>query len=231
MGVQGRSQVLRVGVARTAFVRPPTARECPHTGPRPGAPRVRRFQALRSSSRLPYASAAPIADETRPSIPLAPRLAARTASLEETFMRRTAAVRTSARYLRDADRPDLLPSADGTRRLAYPRMDGWRVNRRALESAVRRFAPEVPVVDGPPCPPTLTVADARTAARTRRKRRSESGAPPPRTPARPHPQHPQVDTSVRWNGGNWRNSRIKSQRIASPIHRLSRVRLTSSRSL
>jgi hypothetical protein len=78
----------------------------------------------------------------------------------------------SARYLRDAGRPDLLSGADGTRRVAYRRMEGWRVNRRALETAVRRFAPGVPVVDGPPWPPTITAAEARAVARTRRERRS-----------------------------------------------------------
>ena len=39
----------------------------------------------------------------------------------------------------------------GQPELGYHRvLNGWRLDRAALEAAVRCFAPQVPVVDGPP---------------------------------------------------------------------------------
>lgn len=58
-------------------------------------------------------------------------------------------------YLR-AGRPDLLPGADGTGRLAYRRMQGWRTDIRTLRAAAAFFAPDVPVVRGGSWPPDLT---------------------------------------------------------------------------
>jgi hypothetical protein len=69
----------------------------------------------------------------------------------------------STAYLLRAGRPDLVPGADGTIRLAYRRMSGWRVSRAALTEAVRRYAPGVPVVDSPGWPPALSWADAHRA--------------------------------------------------------------------
>ncbi len=46
---------------------------------------------------------------------------------------------------------DLADHADGSQagiRVAYRRMNGWRVNRTRLVEAVRRFAPDVAVTDG-----------------------------------------------------------------------------------
>jgi hypothetical protein len=54
-----------------------------------------------------------------------------------------------------AGRPDLIPGHDGTIRYAYRRMTGWRVNRMRLTHAVRRYAAQVPVIDGPGYPPAL----------------------------------------------------------------------------
>jgi len=53
-------------------------------------------------------------------------------------------------------RPDLIPGYDGTIRYAYRRMSGWRVSRARLAHAVQRYAPQVPVIDGPGYPPALT---------------------------------------------------------------------------
>jgi hypothetical protein len=69
----------------------------------------------------------------------------------------------SEAYLLKAGRPDLIPGADGTVLLAYRRMSGWRVRRAGLAEAVLRFAPGVPVVDGPGWPPALSWADAHRA--------------------------------------------------------------------
>jgi hypothetical protein len=69
----------------------------------------------------------------------------------------------SAAYLLRSGRPDLIPGADGTIRLAYRRMSGWRVRRAGLAEAVRRCAPAVPVVDSPGWPPALSWADAHRA--------------------------------------------------------------------
>jgi hypothetical protein len=66
-------------------------------------------------------------------------------------------------YLLKAGRPDLIPGADGTIRLAYRRMSGWRVRRAGLAEAVRRYAPGVPVVDSPAWPPALSWGDAHRA--------------------------------------------------------------------
>jgi len=49
----------------------------------------------------------------------------------------------------NAGRPDLIPGGDGTVRHAYRRMDGWRVNQVRLTRAVHRYAPAVPVINGP----------------------------------------------------------------------------------
>jgi hypothetical protein len=44
-----------------------------------------------------------------------------------------------------------VPPGGGEPQLAYHRvLNGWRLDRAALEAAVLRFAPQVPVVDGPP---------------------------------------------------------------------------------
>jgi hypothetical protein len=69
----------------------------------------------------------------------------------------------SVAHLLGAGRPDLVPGADGTIRLAYRRMGGWRVRRASLAEAVRRYAPGVPVVDSPGWPPALSWADAHRA--------------------------------------------------------------------
>jgi hypothetical protein len=69
----------------------------------------------------------------------------------------------SEAYLLKAGRPDLIPGADGTVRLAYRRMSGWRVSRGGLTEAVHRFAPGVPVLDSPGWPPALSWADAHRA--------------------------------------------------------------------
>jgi hypothetical protein len=69
----------------------------------------------------------------------------------------------SVAYLLQSGRPDLVPGADGTIRLAYRRMIGWRVSRAGLTAAVRRYAPGVPVVDSPGWPPALSWADAHRA--------------------------------------------------------------------
>jgi hypothetical protein len=58
-------------------------------------------------------------------------------------------------YYVDANRADVLPGADGTIRWAYRRMSGWRVSRPELAAAVARYAPAVPVIDGPDYPPRL----------------------------------------------------------------------------
>jgi hypothetical protein len=64
-----------------------------------------------------------------------------------------------------AGRPDLIPGYDGTVRYAYRRMTGWRVNRTRLASAVRRYAADVPVIDGPRYPPALTWSDGPRSRR------------------------------------------------------------------
>ena len=79
--------------------------------------------------------------------------------------------RASARYFDDAGRRDLLPGADGTIRWACRRMTGWRVDRNRLEDALRRYAPDVTIIDGPDWPPALSVSDAMAAGRARRRRR------------------------------------------------------------
>jgi hypothetical protein len=66
-------------------------------------------------------------------------------------------------HLLQAGRPDLIPGADGTIRLVYRRMSGWRVRRAGLAEAVRRYAPGVPVVDSPAWPPALSWGDAHRA--------------------------------------------------------------------
>jgi hypothetical protein len=66
-------------------------------------------------------------------------------------------------HLLKAGRPDLIPGADGTIRLMYRRMSGWRVRRAGLTEAVRCYAPGVPVVDSPAWPPALSWADAHRA--------------------------------------------------------------------
>jgi hypothetical protein len=66
-------------------------------------------------------------------------------------------------YLLKAGRADLIPGADGTIRLVYRRMSGWRVRRAGLAEAVRRYAPGVPVVDSPAWPPALSWGDAHRA--------------------------------------------------------------------
>jgi hypothetical protein len=70
--------------------------------------------------------------------------------------------RSAARLL-ESGRPDLIPGADGTIRLAYRRMTGWRVSRARLTRAVRQHAPAVAVIDGPDWPPGLSWADAHRA--------------------------------------------------------------------
>jgi hypothetical protein len=69
----------------------------------------------------------------------------------------------SAARLLESGRPDLIPGADGTIRLAYRRMTGWRVSRARLARAVRQHAPAVPVIDGPDWPPGLSWGDAHRA--------------------------------------------------------------------
>ena len=64
-----------------------------------------------------------------------------------------------------AGRPDLIPGYDGTIRYAYRRMSGWRVSRVPLARAVHRYAPQVPVIDGPAYPPALTWSDGRALRR------------------------------------------------------------------
>ena len=65
-----------------------------------------------------------------------------------------------------AVRPDLIPGHDGTVRHAYRRMVGWRVNRSRLAKAVHRYAPEVPVIDGPDYPPSLRWGEGLRAKRS-----------------------------------------------------------------
>ena len=74
----------------------------------------------------------------------------------------------SVQYLIDAGRPDLIPGADGSIRYAYRQMTGWRVDRAQVAAAVARYAPGLPMVNGPNYPPPLTGADAFVARRTRR---------------------------------------------------------------
>jgi hypothetical protein len=69
----------------------------------------------------------------------------------------------SAADLLRSGRPDLIPGADGTIRLAYRRMSGWRVSRARLTAAVREYAPAVPVIDSPDWPPALSWGDAHRA--------------------------------------------------------------------
>jgi hypothetical protein len=69
----------------------------------------------------------------------------------------------SAEYLLRSGRPDLIPGADGTIRLAYRRMTGWRLRRNRLAESVRQHAPAVPVIDSPDWPPALSWADAHRA--------------------------------------------------------------------
>jgi hypothetical protein len=66
-------------------------------------------------------------------------------------------------YLLRAGRPDLIPGADGTIRLAYRRMSGWRVSRPGLTEAVHRYAPGVPVLDSPAWPPAVSWGEAHRA--------------------------------------------------------------------
>ena len=70
--------------------------------------------------------------------------------------------RSVARILQ-AGRPDLIPGADGTIRLTYRRMSGWRVSRARLTRAVLGYAPSVPVIDSPAWPPAVSWADAHRA--------------------------------------------------------------------
>jgi hypothetical protein len=65
-------------------------------------------------------------------------------------------------------RPDLIPGGDGTVRHAYRRMDGWRVNQAQVTKAVHRYAPAVPVIDGPDYPASLGWGEALQAKRARR---------------------------------------------------------------
>jgi hypothetical protein len=45
---------------------------------------------------------------------------------------------------------------------------GWRVNRGRLAEAVHRYAPGVPVIDGPDYPPSLSWTEGLRAKRARR---------------------------------------------------------------
>jgi hypothetical protein len=74
----------------------------------------------------------------------------------------------SVQYLIDAGRPDLIPGADGTIRYAYREMTGWRVDPALVAAAAARYAPGLPVVNGPNYPPPITRADAFAARRARR---------------------------------------------------------------
>jgi hypothetical protein len=60
-------------------------------------------------------------------------------------------------------RADLIPGGDGTVRHAYRRMDGWRVNQARLTKAVHRYAPAIPVIDGPDYPASLSQGEALQA--------------------------------------------------------------------
>ena len=74
----------------------------------------------------------------------------------------------SIQYMIDAGRPDLIPGADGSIRYAYRQMTGWRVDRALVVAAVARYAPGLPVVNGPDYPPAVTRAEAFAARRNRR---------------------------------------------------------------
>jgi hypothetical protein len=74
----------------------------------------------------------------------------------------------SVQYLLDGGRPDLIPGADGTIRYAYRQMTGWRADQAQVTAAVARYAPGLPVVNGPNYPPSFTRADAFAARRNRR---------------------------------------------------------------
>jgi len=73
--------------------------------------------------------------------------------------------RRGAEAILKAGRPDLIPGYDGTIRYAYRRMSGWRVSRTGLAHAVQRYAPLIPLIDGPGYPPALTWSDARALKR------------------------------------------------------------------
>lgn len=75
---------------------------------------------------------------------------------------------SAEKYLLAAGRPDLIPGHDGTVRLAYRRMSGWRAAQGPVADALARFAPSVPIINSPAWPPELTRADALTARRARR---------------------------------------------------------------
>jgi hypothetical protein len=55
---------------------------------------------------------------------------------------------------------------------SYRVQNGWRLERRHLESAVRTFAPQVPVVDGPPLGPGR-LSDLARALRTARQQHDD----------------------------------------------------------
>jgi hypothetical protein len=71
-------------------------------------------------------------------------------------------------WMLNAGRPGLIPGGDGTVRHAYRRMDGWRVSRARLASAVHRYAPEVPLINGPDYPPSLSWQEGMRAKRAKR---------------------------------------------------------------
>lgn len=75
----------------------------------------------------------------------------------------------SLRFFAGAGRPDLIPGADGTIRLAYRKMGGWRVDRAALAGVVARYAPAVQVVDGMDWPPPMTNAEIVKGRRAERQ--------------------------------------------------------------
>ncbi len=79
--------------------------------------------------------------------------------------------RKSAKYYEDAGRRDLIDGADGSVRWAARQMTGWTVDRARLRETVSRYAPTVPLVDGPDWPPPLSPREASAAARARRARR------------------------------------------------------------
>jgi hypothetical protein len=79
--------------------------------------------------------------------------------------------RKSAKYYEDAGRRDLIEGADGTVRWTARTMTGWSVDRVRLRDAVRRYAPTIPVFDGPDWPPALSARESSAAARARRSRR------------------------------------------------------------
>ncbi len=74
----------------------------------------------------------------------------------------------SIQYMIDAGRPDLIPGADGSIRYAYRQMTGWRADRALVVAAAARYAPGLPVVNGPDYPPVVTRAGAFAARRNRR---------------------------------------------------------------